>query len=40
MTLTYYTRIRKGTFIAHGGLSNPKLFRRMRGGIWTYWRIS
>lgn len=32
------TRISKRTFQAEGGLANPRLFRRMRSGAWTYWR--
>lgn len=31
-------RIRRPAFYAYGGFSNPSLFRKMVGGVWTYWR--
>ena len=34
------TRITKKQWIAEGGLSNPKLFRKMVGGAWSYWRLA
>lgn len=34
------TRISKREFYLNGGLANTKNFRRMRGGAWTYWRLS
>jgi len=33
-----YKRISKKQFYADGGFSNPKLFRKMRGSAWTYWK--
>lgn len=32
-------RITKTQFYAGGGLGNPKQFRRMVGGYWTYYNI-
>jgi hypothetical protein len=34
-----YLRISKRTWTRNGGLANPQLFRRMRGGAWTYWSM-
>ena len=34
-----YARISKGTWARYGGLENPRLFRRMRSGVWTYWSM-
>lgn len=33
------TRIPKRTFYAYGGLANPRHFRKMVRGSWTYWRM-
>lgn len=33
------TKISKRDFYELGGLANPRLFRKMRGGAWTYWEI-
>lgn len=30
-------RISKADFYGYGGFANPRLFRKMRGGAWTYW---
>lgn len=30
-------RIRKRTWYLNGGFSNPRQYRRMVGGVWTYW---
>lgn len=32
-----YMKMTKRTFYACGGFSNPRLYRKMRGGAWTYW---
>lgn len=32
-------RISKGAFYRGGGFSNPRLFRKMWGGAWTYWVV-
>lgn len=32
-------RISKDEWTRHGGLSNPNLCRRMRSGVWHYYRI-
>ena len=32
------TRISKRDFYAQGGFSNPKLFRKMVGNAWHYFR--
>ena len=34
-----HRRLPKAEFYQRGGLANPHLFRRMRGGAWTYWEI-
>ena len=31
------TRLSKEQFYANGGFSNPRQFRKMIGGVWTYW---
>jgi hypothetical protein len=31
------TRISKRDFYARGGLSSPRLFRKMVSGSWSYW---
>lgn len=33
------TRISKRDFYKEGGLSNPRLFRKMLGGAWSYWKV-
>lgn len=33
------TRISKATFYLNGGLSNTHQFRKMIGGVWTYWYV-
>ena len=30
-------RLSKAQFYRYGGFANPRQFRRMRGGAWTYW---
>jgi hypothetical protein len=37
---TGYTRLRKRDWYVQGGFSNPRLFRRMRGGVWHYYRLT
>lgn len=32
-------RMPKKEWIALGGFANRNLFRKMRGGAWTYWRV-
>ncbi len=31
-------QITKAEYFKLGGETNPKLFRTMKGGRWTYWR--
>lgn len=38
--MQFKTKINRTTFYKEGGLSNPALFRKMIGGVWTYWRLS
>ena len=33
------TRIAKTLFYKSGGFANPKNFRKMIGGCWSYWRL-
>ena len=33
-------QLRKKQWQAMGGCANPDLYRRMRGGAWTYWRLA
>lgn len=30
-------RMTRRVFYANGGFANPRQFRKMRGGAWTYW---
>lgn len=32
------TRISKRQFYLAGGFSNPRQHRKMKSGVWTYWR--
>lgn len=34
------TQISKREFYLQGGFTNHKLFRKMRGKVWTYWRVT
>lgn len=34
-----YRQITKESFYRGGGFSNPRQFRKMQGGEWTYWEI-
>ena len=33
-------RIQRAEFYALGGFGSPHLFRKMRSGAWTYWRMT
>jgi len=33
-------KISKDEFYSRGAFSNPKLFRKMKSGKWTYWSES
>lgn len=39
MTIGIRQRITLAQWRTAGGLRNPRLFRRMIGRSWTYWRI-
>ena len=35
-TILQAARVSKRVWYANGGFSNPRCFRRMRGGAWQY----
>lgn len=35
-----HTRVTKDEWLARGGLTNPRLFRRHNGQRWSYWRLT
>lgn len=37
--MSYPRRISKRAFYNDGGFSNPRHFRKMCSGSWTYWEL-